>query len=67
MFLILESNYLLAMNSVVAKKEERYNEAIESYHTFVSAFPDSPWEKRAENIKANAEIELANLSTPTSE
>lgn len=67
MFLILESNYLLAMNSVVSKKEDRYNDAIKSYHTFVSAFPDSSWGKRAENIKANAENELANLSTITSE
>lgn len=63
LFLIVESNYLLAINSVASKKEVRLTETIKSYHTFVAAFPDSSWRKRADNIKSDSEKALESMSS----
>lgn len=41
MLMILQSDHSLAVNSVEAKRVERVNEAVRSYHNFADAFPQS--------------------------
>ena len=61
LFLTLKSKFKLAENSVQYKKERRFKETIKSYHIFVAAFPDSKKIKEANDYKAFAEKELADL------
>ena len=50
MFLILKSNFLLAENSVSAKKRERFQQAVDEYYAFIGEFPESKYAKEAEKI-----------------
>lgn len=50
MFMLLESRYLLAVNSVDSKKEQRLSEALDEYFTFVDEFPDSEHRKDADKF-----------------
>lgn len=54
MFLILKSSYLLADNSIVLKRKERFQDAIDEYYTFISEFPESKYRKEAEKIYESA-------------
>jgi outer membrane protein assembly factor BamD len=58
-FLMFQSNFELAVNSVVGKKMERLEEAKKSYYNFVDLFPDSDRIKEVENQfkKVNTELE----------
>jgi outer membrane protein assembly factor BamD len=49
-FLILKSAYLLAMNSVIKKKEERINDTIDAYYNFVDNFDDEKYLKESEQM-----------------
>ena len=49
-FLIIDSYYTLALNSIHSKKEERLNGAIENYVKFLDLYPKSLYLSRAENI-----------------
>lgn len=49
-YLIIDSYYLLAINSIPAKKEERLDGAIENYVKFLDLYPKSSYLSRAENI-----------------
>jgi outer membrane protein assembly factor BamD len=49
-FLIIKSNFDLAYNSIDSKKQERFNETLESYYKFVDKYPDSIFRKEAEKI-----------------
>jgi outer membrane protein assembly factor BamD len=60
-FLIVKSSYLLAINSVASKKEERLNNTIEYYHNFVDHFQDSKYIKKAEDFYADALRELDKM------
>lgn len=60
-FLIVKSSYLLAINSIDSKKEERLNETIEHYHKFVDSFQDSEFIKKAEDYYAGALRELDKM------
>ncbi len=61
-FLIVKSNYLLAINSVDAKKEERFNATIEAYHKFVDDYGStSKLVKEAEVYYANSVRELDKI------
>jgi outer membrane protein assembly factor BamD len=61
-FLIVKSNYLLAVNSIESKKEERFNATIESYHKFVDDFgSESKYVKQAEDYYSNALRELDKM------
>ena len=53
-FLIIKSNYLLAINSIEAKKEERLKATIDAYLKFVDTFPKSEYLQSAESIYENA-------------
>lgn len=54
-YLILRSHYLLAVNSIDAKKDERINATIENYRKFISLYPQSAYLKDAEEIERNAQ------------
>jgi outer membrane protein assembly factor BamD len=54
----LDSQYLLAKNSVLNKQKQRYYEAIEIYYTFVDKYPKSTYIKEAEAIFGKCQEEL---------
>jgi outer membrane protein assembly factor BamD len=60
-FLILESNYKLANNSVYKKKIERFNNTIASYYYFVDNYEKSSRIKDAQSIYNKSIKQLENL------
>lgn len=50
MYLLLRSNYLLAVNSVLEKQAERYQAAIDEYYSFVGEFPESRYRNEADRM-----------------
>jgi len=54
LFLILKSSYLLADNSIIQKRKERFQDTIDEYYSFISEFPDSKYRKEAEKIYESA-------------
>lgn len=61
-YLLINSYYLLAVNSVPSKKEERLDGAIENYVKFVDLYPKSAYLSRAENIYTNCKRIKENLN-----
>jgi len=55
LYLLVKSNFELAINSVESKKIERLNNTIKSYRTFVAEFPESDKRKELDLIKARTE------------
>jgi outer membrane protein assembly factor BamD len=49
-FLILQSNYNLARNSVPSKQKERFQATIDEYYSFIAEFPSSKYSRDAKNI-----------------
>ncbi len=47
MYMAVESWYLYALNSIVEKQRERYQQTLDAYLSFVSEFPDSEYMKDA--------------------
>lgn len=60
-FLILDSNFKLASNSVFNKKIERYNNTIASYYYFVDNYESSKKIKEAQSIYDKSNKQLENL------
>ncbi len=58
-YLIVKSNYLLAMGSIDSKKLERFRGTIESYITFANSYPESIWLKEAQTFfdKSTKQVE----------
>ncbi len=50
-FLIIESSFLLAKNSISTKKQERLEYTIDSYHEFLEKYPESQFLKQVKNIE----------------
>jgi outer membrane protein assembly factor BamD len=50
MYLLLRSSYLLAENSVPAKKKERFQSAVDDYYSFIGEFPASQYAKDAQRM-----------------
>ena len=63
-YLTVRSYYLLALNSIDSKKQERFKLAVDSYIKFVDAFPKSTYLKEAEMVYDSAikNIEKYNKS-----
>jgi outer membrane protein assembly factor BamD len=61
MFLTIDSYYLLALNSITSKKEERLNGAIENYVKFADLYPESVYLSRAESIYNQCQKLKSNL------
>ena len=57
-FLIIKANYLLAKNSIVDKKEERYNETIELATEFMDRRAESNYSSEVFEIMQNAKKQL---------
>src|SRR5690606_9467880 len=64
-FLILKSNYLYARNSIPSKKEERYNDTMMAYQSFVEQFPESKYTEEVQEIEEESKEALAELTTVT--
>ena len=47
MFMLVKSSYMLADNSVLSKKKERFQDAIDEYYSFAAEFPESKYIKEA--------------------
>ncbi|NQU87264.1 MAG: outer membrane protein assembly factor BamD [Mariniphaga sp.] len=58
MYMLLKSKYLLAVNSVEEKKEQRLSSALDEYFTFVDEFPESEYIKEAERFYKTLAEEL---------
>lgn len=63
MKLIIQSKFLLAEGSIDTKKLERYRETMESYITFVSAFPKSSFLDGAEEYYLKSEKMVTKLTS----
>jgi len=53
LFLIVKSSYLVATNSIEAKKEERFENTIEEYFEYIDEFPNGEHSEKAEKIYNN--------------
>jgi outer membrane protein assembly factor BamD len=62
-YLLVLSNFELAINSIPSKKLERLNETLKSYRKFVAEFPQSEKLKELEGIKERTEEEIELLKT----
>lgn len=60
-FLILESSFILATNSIFEKKEERFTETMEHYKAFAKKHPNSKKIKEANQIEKEALEEIKKL------
>lgn len=49
-FMILRSSFLLAKNSVEEKKQERLENTVVAFNTFIENYPQSKYKKEAESI-----------------
>ncbi len=49
-YLIINSYYILAKNSVISKKDERLQGAMENYVKFIDLYPNSSYISRAESV-----------------
>ncbi len=53
-FILLDSYFQLAENSVEEKKKERFQNTLDEYYTFISEYPRSKYTKSAEKIYIKA-------------
>ena len=60
--LLIDSYYVLAINSVQSKKEERLDGAIENYVKFLDLYPNSSYLSRAESIYSSCKKLKENLN-----
>ena len=64
-YLIIRSYYLLAVNSIDSKKQERFKAAADGYLKFLDAFPKSEYLKQAEFVYTSALKGLEKYNKPT--
>jgi len=60
-YLMVMSNFKLAINSIEDKKLERLNETLKSYRTFVDAFPESNRLDELNSIKKQTEKAIEDM------
>ena len=58
----IEATTNLAMNSTDTKKQERLEEAQDSYNTLMRYFPETKYKKKADNLKERIQKELGRFS-----
>ena len=58
---MIDSYYLLAINSIKAKKEERLDLAIENYVKFLDLYPKSSYLSGAETVYSSCKKIKENL------
>ncbi|MCE9540213.1 MAG: outer membrane protein assembly factor BamD [Bacteroidetes bacterium] len=64
-YLTIKSYYLLALNSIESKKQERFKAAVDTYIKFVDTFPKGGYLKEAEMIYSSALKNLEKYNKPT--
>jgi outer membrane protein assembly factor BamD len=64
-FLIVQSQFLLAEESVLSKQRERYLDVIENYKSFVDRYPSSKFLKDAERYYMTSNSKLLTLKATT--
>ncbi len=57
-FLMVKSQYLYADNSRVFRQEERFNQALDYYNSFVEHFPQSKFKAEADDLKNSADRKI---------
>ncbi|MCG8581612.1 MAG: outer membrane protein assembly factor BamD [Bacteroidales bacterium] len=62
-FLILESKYIQAVNSVEEKKEDRVRDTLDEYYSFVNEFPEGKYRKKADRIFADTDKMLKGYNS----
>ncbi len=60
-FLKLESQYRFAMESVLSKQEERFDQAIDYFQSFVDQYPESKYKREAEQFYDQTRNELEKI------
>jgi outer membrane protein assembly factor BamD len=63
-YLIIRSYYLLALNSIDAKKPERFKAAVDSYIKFLGKYPKSEYLKQAEMVYTSALKNIEKINKP---
>ncbi|HUS87520.1 MAG TPA: outer membrane protein assembly factor BamD [Bacteroidales bacterium] len=58
LFLKLESAYLYAANSVSDKQQERYQDTLDEYYSFIEEFPDTGYSRDLERIYSDTALFL---------
>ncbi len=53
-YMLLKSKYLLASNSVLAKAESRYTNALDEYFSFIDEYPESKYKKEVDKFYEKA-------------
>lgn len=61
-FKMVEANYLLAINSIYEKREERYNETIRYALMFLDKYQEGQYFNTVQTFKADSETQLKLLS-----
>ena len=61
-YLMIDSQYRLAVGSIYSKKRERYLEAIEIYQEFVDDYPESEFLKQAEDLYKDSLNQIDKLA-----
>jgi outer membrane protein assembly factor BamD len=61
LFMALKSTYYYALNSVKARKTERFNDAIEHYFALSEKFPNGKFQKMADRIFEDVKKQLTAL------
>lgn len=61
-YLMARCNYLLAMNSIQAKAEERAQKSVDSCKKFLAAYKDSQYESEVKGVQRDAERLLERLA-----
>ena len=60
MYLVLKAKFLLAENSVLEKKIERYQSTVDEYYAFLGEFPESEYINDATDMFDNSQSKLKN-------
>src|SRR5690606_29525903 len=66
-FLSIKAQYLYANQSSHRRQEERFEEALDMYNNFISAYPESKFRKEADQLKRNAESGIERARKYTSQ
>jgi outer membrane protein assembly factor BamD len=64
-FLTIKLWYLLALNSIEAKKAERFKASVDAYIKFIDAFPQSKYASEAESVYLSALQDLEKYNKPS--
>jgi outer membrane protein assembly factor BamD len=67
MFLIVRSNYMLAINSIQSKQKERFQSTVDEYYSFITEFPESKYRKDADRIFESSSGYLSSDETTLNE